>query len=1112
MATSFLLSDDGGGRVCQECTTLESDYVASLFSYSAYTDRRPPVRGDTLFLAAQTHDYRMVTLEFPRVPYRLFLSRADFGAIQQKGGIPDAEIRSCTRTVDSLGSVEQELIEVRLYSRSRYINVYNRLVEKKVPVAIDCAHDVLSGLDAVLNLGLPGACAALRLRRSAVKTVTESHWLVEAPARICAHGVSPRLPLLRNVVAVGWNADHTLSIGLSGSTERRVGVTEAKDILSRLRPAVVLVRDKDATLRQIGGRAPLLFSTLFSMLPCCPPERPSTSKPFRPGLGVLVFDVATAPGLSPDVPLCQWVDAYFSQRWLEHRWKGAVTLRTAMRDNLGAYEAFTAAMVLHYGSTRTVCELTPKARAPYQGGHTIPPQPAYLLEQPVAEFDFVSMYPTLARISNAGKNTFVPQGGQWDIGEEGGFTTDRHGCLADALKERLEERLRIVHDPAMETRARYLKQTINAMVGMSGHKLNPYSDTRVAGCITAMGRRLLKACHRKVREITLGGYTDSLFLKLPRSPSNKDPLQTWMSRSVVAEYEARFKKVIQDELESMAPTLQRDNGLSLRFECKRVATVGLFTRAAYSYAAGYLIFENGDPLVDVQVKGYLKSATWECVRLFQEALVSISIAGEFLLADQKASRLGDIRAIAEAVPIRVMTNSGWKSAVSVTMSSEPHGSTKAIVRYADDTESHHWFLPQARVDRLVEVTNVVRVDDARSCADRRRLSAIAIAETFYRQLCQGRLPPSAYVTDKMGRVVVRLDDGQSKTIPLSEAARNGLRLDLDKYAKRWIEKCIDKLTCGFCHLPLSEPGECRYVPGEGDAGPILLHESCGPAGAFSLDDITPSFLSAHIKTALSAILVAGANHALEAVARLISLCRVIEEIPVREENPLRSYEETLAQLKATVADGTTSKEYVDGRRAFCCIPDGQDAWFCLPSVPTSMTALGLLHQATRILARRRRYAGDDVVLKAISAYPAHRLRVAPPPVLMADGTAPTSEWQEIMSMLAVSATSPKFITSTPFRCPACNTVFDLDIGACGHLACKTCSINWKTCITCKVEWHGLTLTRNTQMNYHPSVFPFGEWYEEPTTTKWRVYRGPDDLIYDSSARHIMALARGEVCG
>ena len=79
MTTSgFILPDDGGGRVCQGCTASEFDYILTLFTYSCYTDRRSLFRGDALFVAAQTLDHQTVTIEFPRVPYRLYLTPSDF--------------------------------------------------------------------------------------------------------------------------------------------------------------------------------------------------------------------------------------------------------------------------------------------------------------------------------------------------------------------------------------------------------------------------------------------------------------------------------------------------------------------------------------------------------------------------------------------------------------------------------------------------------------------------------------------------------------------------------------------------------------------------------------------------------------------------------------------------------------------------------------------------------------------------------------------------------------------------------------------------------------------------------------------------------------------------
>lgn len=1113
-------NDDFGGRLCMECQTPDVEYVATLFAYSSYT-KRDNVHGDRLFFATQTSDGRAVTVMFHPVPYRLFLTPPNFEAIQQQGveflRFGMHSIHTCTRKMDSSCNIDQELIEVRFQSRSRYLEAYQQLVKRHVPLAIDGAHDALCGLDAVLNLGIPGACATLRIQRWAGKLEQNgSQWNILIPSHVCVHGDPPKLPVLSTVMAIEWNAsEEKMCIAFSDVVEK-YGVGELKkfdDTLRKARPTVVLVHDIETTLRQVYRYASsVLFSFLFSLLPGCPPAPPRNSRTFVPGLGVLVFEVATMHGINPGEPLSRWVDLYRSQRWLEERWNLAIDLRSDMHNLSGAYGAFTAAMVLRYASTRTVCQLTPEAHGSYEGGCTIPPRPGYLLDRPIAQFDFVSMYPSIACVINAGKDTFVSKGGHWHLGEFGGFSTHRRGCLADVLRNLLDERLRIVDDPVMKCRAVFLKKSMNTMVGMVGHKNNPYSDTRVSGCITAVGRHLLQACHRPVSDDTLAGYTDSLFLQLPRVPMNAAPLQTWMSKSVVEEHEARFQSIVRGVLRSMTPA--NENGIEplVQIQCKDIGIAGLFTGAAHTYAAGYLLTGGNDkPQVHIQVKGGLKFAPMECIRSFNEALICLAIAGEFLLVDKGASRLGDVRALAAAVPISVMTSAGWKMASKVATSTGLENTVEAVIQYNDNTECHHWFLPQANADRLIEVTHVVQVEDAVSCLERRRLSALAITETFARQMCQGRLPLSSYVWDKKGEVMVRLDGRLSQTVPLSEAARNGLGLDLEKYRRRWIETCIDSLTCGSCHRSLTNALECRYMPEQEDGQPLLVHKSCSVTGAIPLDEVACSLLSRHTRTALSAILVAGAANALEAVSRLIGLQKVLEDIPAREELPSRPYEEVLAQLKAVATNGTSSTRYMCPPLVFACLPDGQGSWFHLPTEPTSLTCLGLLYEAMRIVVRHGRYSGDSKVLEAISAYPAHRLRVAPPPVLKKDGKAPVPAWQEVMNELAESAERPKLVTTTTFHCQACRTIFNLEIGACGHLACKTCSVKWKTCSTCKVEWHGLDFHGTPQMNYHPRAFPFEEWYEYLPVTKWRVYRGPEELIYDSSAAHIIALAHGKVC-
>ena len=102
-----------------------------------------------------------------------------------------------------------------------------------------------------------------------------------------------------------WNDDGTLSIGFADGSERRVATLEMRGALSRMKPTVILLGNKEITLQQIGESAPGLFYALFSSLPRCLPEDPRAHRPFRPGQGVFVFQVVSITGLSPNVPFCR---------------------------------------------------------------------------------------------------------------------------------------------------------------------------------------------------------------------------------------------------------------------------------------------------------------------------------------------------------------------------------------------------------------------------------------------------------------------------------------------------------------------------------------------------------------------------------------------------------------------------------------------------------------------------------------------------------------------------------------------------------------------------------------------------------------------------------------
>lgn len=186
-ASIITLNDDQGGRVCRQCGTQDDGYVTTLLAYSAYTSR-DVVRGDTLFLAAQTLNGEFVTVEFPRVPYRLFLSPDTVGLIcvdelhgeNLKLAITrHAELRACTRRVDTLSGQYRDVVEVRFRARALYADVYQILKAK----------------------GIPGF------------QLDQSRWRVNSPADVCVHEVSPSRPFNLPEVAIGLGPDRAFASG-----------------------------------------------------------------------------------------------------------------------------------------------------------------------------------------------------------------------------------------------------------------------------------------------------------------------------------------------------------------------------------------------------------------------------------------------------------------------------------------------------------------------------------------------------------------------------------------------------------------------------------------------------------------------------------------------------------------------------------------------------------------------------------------------------------------------------------------------------------------------------------------------------------------------------------
>ena len=255
--------------------------LLSLFTYSSYT-KRDSHKGDALFLAAHTLNGELVTVEFSRVPYHLFLGHEATKAVCLDGLHGKslqltierhAKRFACTRRLDSSGEIT-ELVELRFYSWIRYTEVLQLLKGKNIPIFIDGSHDALQGLDALLNLGIPGTPAAICLKPTAGILVGTSRWCITSPRHVYVHDIIPPVPSNLTEVAIGVGPDGNICVGYRdqvawfGDKDARIFEKQ----MTKIRPTVIVVRDREATMRRLHAYAQSFFPNLFSLTPLCPPK------------------------------------------------------------------------------------------------------------------------------------------------------------------------------------------------------------------------------------------------------------------------------------------------------------------------------------------------------------------------------------------------------------------------------------------------------------------------------------------------------------------------------------------------------------------------------------------------------------------------------------------------------------------------------------------------------------------------------------------------------------------------------------------------------------------------------------------------------------------------
>jgi DNA polymerase I len=202
-------------------------------------------------------------------------------------------------------------------------------------------------------------------------------------------------------------------------------------------------------------------------------------------------------------------------------------------------------------------ELIPRrrevSRETYPGAVVIEPKPG--LHREVAVLDFRSMYPSLMLKHNISFDTVVTQDGDRPPGLDFGFRRAPQGFIPLALRELLDERLRVraiiqrgsagpVEMRVYEARERALKVTANATYGYLGWPAARWYSREAAEATTAWGRAVITSAIQKAGELGLTviyGDTDSIFVNHDEAKISR--LVEWVSQELGLE--VRLEKVYQ---------------------------------------------------------------------------------------------------------------------------------------------------------------------------------------------------------------------------------------------------------------------------------------------------------------------------------------------------------------------------------------------------------------------------------------------------------------------------------------------------------------------------------------------------------------------------------------
>lgn len=508
-----------------------------------------------------------------------------------------------------------------------------------------------------------------------------------------------------------------------------------------------------------------------------------------------------------------------------------------------------------------------------------------------------------------------------------------------------------------------------------------------------------------------------------------------------------------------------------------------------------------------------------------------------------------------------------------------------------------------------------RVEKNRTLEERRR-ATVEGTRLFLAAFAKGEFPLHWYA--KGGDV--RVESG--KWVPLETAARAGARVDLRTAARLLTARILDRVQCSLCssdfttQRPLYLIEARRGKNGDGETATTtatttatgrrdteelarceasrgtlqveLRHSECLREGDRSIaGGERERWQDCWVRTAmpraefLTAAILSGCDTLSEVRQRVDALRELgefAEKTAVEAGDGPRSahavpfsYEVAVDALRREAREDPTAdmsvSERFDGATVACLpLPDNSGRFLALTRShrerPLSPRVCDRLHAAICAFGRRGRRFDDGELLEACRAYPVHRLRVCPPPVLLTkDYRAPLPTWQEAMVDASArardsgsvgsgrrrgggntrrrelarastdddddddaAATPPKKPRAKVVYCRFCGAALHADCRrhphGCGEgstesiaFACTACCLRETRCPDCD-EPFAERREREGDDHRSPSptidyaAFPFSASYERTGNGDYAAFCGPDRLAYDDSFRRIVRLSRG----